>query len=112
MSSHPRPTASRLFQTDQCVPWVHPDGPVVIWKRDDRSIQQTLSPHGSSATVCRVGALTVTVAGRTLADAAAAAAPMASPVASATPAAAATTALKLIFMPFSRSYSASVDGVL
>src|ERR1019366_2802447 len=34
-------------------------------------------------------------------DAAAAAAPMPNPVASATPAAAATTALKLIFMPFS-----------
>jgi hypothetical protein len=77
MYSVPRPIASRLFHVDQWMPCTQEDGPQVIWNLDDRSIQQTsILPwytHGSTTTVCRVGALTVTAAGRALADAAGAA---------------------------------------
>src|ERR1039458_3184513 len=97
----PRPTALLLFHVDQCMPCTHEDGPQVIWKRDDRSIQQTtILPScmpGSTTTVCRVGTeLLFTAAGRTLADAGTVPR-LPSPAASASPAAPAVI-LMLVFM--------------
>jgi hypothetical protein len=115
MYSVPRPTASRLFHVDQWMPCTHEDGPQVIWNRDDRSIQQTtILPscmHGSTTTVCRVGALTVTAAGRTLADAAGAAA-MPTPAASASPVSPAVMFLLILMFLINLSCGARSDQAL